>query len=343
MTHDEEYAEAHRGRTTALLDELDAAIAALPPKPGPWPDELEDLWDQAQDEPGLPLTDEQRQHFAARRARWEASSRVQRSLRSLRKAVERGEPLDPHQAAALAERCVHAGVGGHHHIWLLRDLGRPYGEQALARLVQDASVNEGDRREAREWLAKLREPQYKKRAALPVDGEELLLPEVVRDLTTGRAGGWEIENEPTPERLAQARAVLEALLPDNRLASQEPPAWGGDWLEDAEDRPAWLEVDMVLQPLVPDARSVTRERLIWAWSECRRLGIDVEETNPEAFAERWAARIAAFLARGMLDWLWREDCFAPWALDLATRYIDRNVAVPEATRLLTEAAEAGAR
>ncbi|GAA2902437.1 hypothetical protein GCM10011428_15200 [Streptomyces violaceus] len=52
-------------------------------------------------------------------------------------------------------------------------------------------------------------------------------------------------------------------------------------------------------------------------------------------------RIGEFLARGMLEWLWREDCFAPWALDLAMRYIDRNVAVAEATRLLTEAAEAG--
>jgi hypothetical protein len=44
---------------------------------------------------------------------------------------------------------------------------------------------------------------------------------------------------------------------------------------------------------------------------CGRLGIDVEETDPEAFAECWATRIGEFLARGMLEWLWREDCFAP--------------------------------
>jgi hypothetical protein len=43
----------------------------------------------------------------------------------------------------------------------------------------------------------------------------------------------------------------------------------------------------------------------------------------------------------MLEWLWRENCFAPWALDLAMRYIDRNVAAAEATQLLSEAAEAG--
>ncbi|CAM5487893.1 hypothetical protein STAFG_7764 [Streptomyces afghaniensis 772] len=343
MTYDEDHAQVPEDRTAALLGELEAAMAAAPPRTSGWPDELEDLWDRTQDEPGLPLTDEQRQHFAARRERWEASFKVQRLLQSLREAVQRGGLLDASRAAALAEACVHARLGVYNDIWLLRDLGRPHGEQALARLVQDESVDEGDRREAREWLAKLRESEYKMRAAHPVNGEELLLPQVVRDLTTGRAGGWEIENEPAPERFAQARAVLEALLPDKRLASEEPPEWGGDWLEDADDRPAWLEVEMVLQPLVPDARSVTRERLIWGWHECKRLGIDLEDTDPEAFADRWATRIAAFLARGMLEWLWREDCFAPWALDLAMRYIDRNVAVAEATRLLTEAAEVGSQ
>ncbi|MEU1912132.1 hypothetical protein [Streptomyces massasporeus] len=102
--------------------------------------------------------------------------------------------------------------------------------------------------EAREWLAKLRRPEYEARAARQTDGEELLLPKVVRDLTSSWAGGWEIEDEPTPERFAQARAILEALLPDQRFASEEPPNWEGKWIEDAEDRPAWLEVQMVLAP-----------------------------------------------------------------------------------------------
>jgi hypothetical protein len=69
----------------------------------------------------------------------------------------------------------------------------------------------------------------------------------------------------------------------------------------------------------------------------------LEEATQEAFAERWASRIAANLAGGMLEWLWREGCFAPWAMDLAMRYIDRNVAVTDVTRLLSEAAEAGAQ
>jgi hypothetical protein len=341
MTYDEEHAKAQEDRAAALLGELEAAIAALPPRTSGWPDELEDLWDRAQEEPGLPLTDEQRQHFAARRERWEASNKVQELLWSLREAVRRCEPLDAARAAALAELGVHAGLGGNDSIWLLRELGLPHGEQTLARLVKDESVGEGHRQEAREWLAKLRRPEYEARAARPTDGEELLLPKVVRDLTSSWAGGWEIGNEPESERLAQARSVLEALVPDRRLASQEPPEWEGEWVEDAEDRPAWAEVHMVLHPLMPDARLVTRERLNWAWHECRRLGIDVQATTPEVFADRWATRIAAHLARGTFDWLLRKDCFDPWALDLAMRYIDRNVAVPEATLLLSEAAERG--
>ncbi|WP_086560831.1 hypothetical protein [Streptomyces africanus] len=343
MTYDEEHAEVPEDRTTALLGELEAAIAAAPPRTSGWPEELEDLWDRAQEEPGLPLTDEQRQHFAARRERGEASFKIHGLVHSLREAVRRGGPLDASRAAALAEVCVHAGLAGYDNIWLLRDLGRPHGEQALARLVKDESVYEGDLQEAREWLAKLRRPEYEARAARPTEGEELLLPQVVRDLTCGWGGGWELEDEPTSERFAQARAILEALLPDQRLASEEPPHWEGKWIEDAEDRPAWLEVQMVLVPLMPDARLVTRERLIWAWHECERLGIDLEDANPEAFAERWAARIAANLARGMLEWLWREGCFVPWALDLAMRFIDRNIAVADATRLLSEAAEAGSQ
>jgi hypothetical protein len=52
---------------------------------------------------------------------------------------------------------------------------------------------------------------------------------------------------------------------------------------------------------------------------------------------------ARLAASGAISVLWREGCFAPWALDLAMRYIDRNIAVTDATRLLSEAAEAGAQ
>ncbi|MGX5212910.1 hypothetical protein ACWKT3_30195 [Streptomyces violaceus] len=343
MTHDEKNADAQDDRTAAMLEELEAAIAAAPPARYDWTDELLDLYRRTRTEPDLPLTDEQRRRFTVQRARDALSSRVDDLLSSLKEAAKRGESLDESRAAQLAERCVRINLRAYEAIWFLRDLGVPHGEEALARLVQDKSVHEVDRRDAREWLAKLREPQYEMLAARPTDGEELLLPKVVRDLTSRWSGGWEIENEPTAERFAQARAILEALLPDRRLASEEPPEWEGKWVEDADDRPAWLEVQMVLVPLMLDARLVTRERLIWAWYECERLGIDLEDATPEAFAERWAARIAAHLARGMLEWLWREDCFAPWAQDLAMRYIGRNVAVAEATRLLSEAAEAGYR
>lgn len=69
MTYDEERAKAQEDRAAALLEELEAAIAAAPPRTSGWPDELEDLWERAQEEPGLPLTDEQRRRFAARRER----------------------------------------------------------------------------------------------------------------------------------------------------------------------------------------------------------------------------------------------------------------------------------
>ncbi|MGR4848361.1 hypothetical protein [Streptomyces sp. LARHCF252] len=142
MTYDGDHGEPQEARAAALLGELEAVIAAAPPRTSLWPDELEDLWDRAQEEPGLPLTDDQRQHFAARREDWEASFKVQRLLRSLQEAVERGEVLDVARAAALAETSARRGLGVSQDIVLLRDLGRPHGEQALARLVKDESVGE---------------------------------------------------------------------------------------------------------------------------------------------------------------------------------------------------------
>ncbi|MEU6688419.1 hypothetical protein [Streptomyces sp. NPDC046832] len=113
MTYDEEHAGAQEDRAAALLDELEAVIAAAPPGTSGWPDELEDLWDRAQEEPGLPLADEQRQHFAARREDWEASFKVQRLLRSLQEAVERGELDVPDERP----QCIAAVAHGAHLYW----------------------------------------------------------------------------------------------------------------------------------------------------------------------------------------------------------------------------------
>ncbi|MDC0773063.1 hypothetical protein [Streptomyces sp. HD] len=341
MTDDQQVPEK---QVPVILGELAAAMADAPPTTdGYWTsEELHDLYERFEKEPDLTLTDGQRRLFTAQRARRAASSRVHGLLRSLEKAVEAGQVTDSAEAAVLAEACVRARLASFEAVGVLYALGVPYGEQALARLVPDSNVVDSDRRWGRWWLRRLREPMYRGMASRPVEGEEALLPEVARDLTAGWQGGWEIEEEPTGERFAQARAILEALLPSSRLAFSEPvPEWEGDWDEDEDERPDWLEIRMVLRELMPDVRLVTRERMTEGWYECRQLGLDLQGEGPEEFGDRWATRISAWTAEGMLSWLWREDQFSPWAQDLAMRYIDRNVAVTEATRLLSEAAEGG--
>ncbi|MGR4848360.1 hypothetical protein [Streptomyces sp. LARHCF252] len=337
MTDDQHAAE--------ILGELAAAMADAPPSTeGYWTsEELHELYERFERQPDIPLTDGQRRLFITHRARRAASSRIYRLLCSLKNAAERGQVTATAETAVLAEACVRAGLAAHDAISVLYQLGVPYGEQALARLVPDTRVNDSDRRWGRWWLRRLREPKYQAMAGRPVEDEELLLPEVVRDVTVGWHGGWAIEEEPKQERFAQARAVLEALLPSMRLPFPEPvPEWEGDWDEDEDERPDWLEIRMVLRDLMPDIRLVTRERMTEGWYECKQLGLDVQGEEPEEFSNRWAARIGAWTAEGILSWLWQEDHFSSWALDLAMRYIDRNVAVAEATRLLSEAAQGNA-
>jgi hypothetical protein len=336
MTDDQQVAE--------ILSELAAAVADAPPTTeGYWTSaELHELYERFEKEPDLPLTAGQRRLFLAQRARSAAASRVHGVLRSLQKAAERGQVTATAEAAVLAEACVRAGLATPDAISVLYELGVPYGEQALARLVPDTRVNDSDRRRGRWWLRRLREPKYQALAGRPVEDEEPLLPNVVRDLTFGWHGGWEVEEAPTQERFAQARAILEALLPSKRLPFPEPVSeWEGDWDEDEDERPDWLEIRMVLRALMPDVRLVTRERMTEGWHECKQLGLDLQGEDPEEFGSRWAARIGAWTAEAILSWLWQQEHFCPWALDLARRYIDRNVAVAEATRLLSEAAEAG--
>ncbi|MEU0169082.1 hypothetical protein ABZ214_27140 [Streptomyces iakyrus] len=327
-----------------ILGELAAAMADAPPTTdGYWTsEEWHDLYERFEKGPDLPLTDGQRRLFKAQRARTAASSRVHGLLRLLERAVEDGQVTAVAEAAALAEECVRARLAAFDAISVLYRLGVPYGEQALARLVPDRHVGDSDRRWGRWWLRRLREPMYRGMASRPVEGEEPLLPEPVREMTVGWQGGWEIEEDPAQERFAQARAILEALLPSKRLPFPEPVSeWEGDWDEDEDERPDWLEIRMVLRALMPDVRLVTRERVTEGWHECKQLGLDLQGEDPEEFGSRWAARIGAWTAEAILSWLWQQEHFRPWALDLAGRYIDRNVAVAEATRLLAEAAEAG--
>ncbi|WP_351226116.1 hypothetical protein [Streptomyces sp. NPDC002133] len=59
----------------------------------------------------------------------------------------------------------------------------------------------------------------------------------------------------------------------------------------------------------------------------------------EDFTERWTARIAAWLAEDVFDWLVDHsagtlEAAAPWAADLAESYVRRGFAAGSAVRLL---------
>ncbi|MFI8194508.1 hypothetical protein ACIF8T_38325 [Streptomyces sp. NPDC085946] len=337
MTHDE--------KAAGILDGLAAAIAEAPPPTYGWSEDEHDLYERSESEPGLPLTDEQRQRFASARSRQRAVHRIEDLLRLLTEAV-RQERVPAPAVSEAAEACVRAGLAVLSAIDLLAAVGVPHGEQALARVVLDESVGEHERCWAREHLLRLRRPRYEELAARPVEGEEPLLPEVVRGFPYGRHGGvaGPDDPEPTEELLFRARAVLEALLPDRPLVWPEPlPEPEGRWYEGEEERPAWVEVSIVLGALMPDARRVTRERMTEGWRECTRLGIELQDSGLEDFIDRWVTRIGAWIAEWTLSWLalhlWREGHFPAWSTDLATLYAQRRVAVEQASVLLSEAAD----
>ncbi|MEW2611581.1 hypothetical protein AB0937_15545 [Streptomyces sp. NPDC047880] len=337
----------HNENTAAILDDLAATIAAAPPTTHGWTEDEYELYERFEKEPDLPLTDGRRQRFVSARARERAAHRIESLLRSLREAVRRGEAPPAAEVAAAAESCVRADLAVLSAIDLFKDLGTPYGEQALARVVVDDSVGEYDRCWARTHLITLRTPVYEEMAARSVEGEEPLLPEVVRDFPYGRHGGVTTPDDPeaTEELTARARAVLEALLPERPLEQPEPPSEPeGRWWEREEERPGWEEVRIVLAALMPDARRVTRERMTEGWHECVRLGIDLQDADPEDFIDRWVTRIGAWIVERIFSWLalhlWRAGHFPAWSTELATLHAQRGVAVEQASVLLTEAADA---
>ncbi|MEU7717834.1 hypothetical protein [Streptomyces tibetensis] len=337
----------HNKNATAILDDLAATIAAAPPTTHGWTEDEYELYERFEKERDLPLTDGQRRRFESARARERAVHRIEGLLRSVREAVRRGEAPPAAAVAAAAESCVRAGLAALPAIDLLKDLGTPHGEQALARVVVDESVGEYDRCWARTYLITLRTQVYEEMAARSVEGEKPLFPQVVRDFPYGRHGGVATPDDPeaTEELTARARAVLEALLPDRPLEWPEPPSEPeGRWWEREEARPGWEEVRIVLAALMPDARSVTRERMTEGWHECVRLGIDLRDSGPEDFTDRWVTRIGAWIVEWTFSWLalhlWRAGHFPAWSTELATLHAQRGVAVEQASVLLSEAADA---
>lgn len=109
--------------------------------------------------------------------------------------------------------------------------------------------------------------------------------------------------------------------------------------EEPEERPDWVDVRILLRELMPQPRTVTRERMAEVRREAARMGL---ETDGD-FAERWTTRIGAWLAGEMFSWLRaarREPVGpAPWAVDLAEQYVLRTFAAEDAERFLFDAAD----
>lgn len=351
------------------LDALAAGLDAYGPAPAGWTDELWDLYERVEaearvtrvrpegwsdelwegylrdevPEPLPPLTEEQRELFARERERERMASALQRLLESLAERREAAGLSDPARAAALGERWVRAGLPVHAGVRFLYELGAPDGEAALLRLVADEALDREDRQEARSWLIVLRRPRNRARGREPQEGETPLLPPAVRAL----ADAWGTDGRRPPrhpvdrEDVAAVRAALEALLPAERLPVPEPPPElpdqeyedeGDD--EEAEPRPDWVDVRILLRDLMPHPRTVTRERMAEVRREAERLGL----ATGDGFAGEWTVRIGAWIAGAMFDWLVevkREpDDLAPWAADLAERYVLRGYAAEDAQRFL---------
>ncbi|CAM5487568.1 hypothetical protein [Streptomyces afghaniensis 772] [Streptomyces afghaniensis] len=330
----------HAERAATILYDISAAIAAAPPTTDGWTEDEYELYDRFEKEPDLRLTDEQRQRFAAARARQRAVYRIEDLLHSLKEAVRLGEVSASAEIAEATESCVRADLAALSAIDLFKVLGTPYGEQALARVVVNESVGEYDRCWARAHLIRLRAPVYEEMAARSVEGEEPLLLQVVRDFAYGRHGGVTTPDDPeaTEELIAHARAVLEALLLDRPLEWPEPPPEPEDrWWEREEGLPGWAEVCIVLPGLMPNARRVTRERMTEGWHECVRLGIGLQDSGREDFIDRWVTRIGAWIVEWIFSWLALH--FPAGSTELATLYAERRVAVEQASVLLSEAAD----
>ncbi|MEU0566971.1 hypothetical protein ABZ297_16515 [Nonomuraea sp. NPDC005983] len=165
--------------------------------------------------------------------------------------------------------------------------------------------------------------------------ETPLLPEVLRayPYPWDNAFIWTSEKQ-DEQILAYARAVLEACLPPEPLATPEPPdeVIVHDSYDD--EYPEWTAIRAVLRERMPYARYVTAERMADAEAECARRGLATS-----GFQEVWTRRITAWIAEQTLYWCGLmvddEAALTPWLMDFAELYVGRGMAAAKAVGALS--------
>ncbi|MEV0487410.1 hypothetical protein AB0I69_43260 [Streptomyces sp. NPDC050508] len=360
----------------AALEALTAALSGSSASPVPrvWSDESWELFDRIRQEVGyrlarvMPTADRfTREGIADVLREWAGTARppvptwwldgqldlivgvlTDQALESWAHDVLRWlqqRPYDEAGVAAAAERCVENGLASHDAVNLLHALGTPHGERALLRVVQDDSVSDNSRSQARDALMGLRRPGYAARAQQPVQDEHPLLPPAVRELPYSWAAGfqWPAELPESEENITRARAILQACAPPGPVPEPVPaPSWHSYDDED-EEPPAWLEVRQVMRELMPYARLVTEERMTEAMRECALLGIPGVPANPGGedatrFVRRWVTWIGGWVAGEVFVWLGMcvddETLVVPWAMELAEQYARFGVATEQAVSML---------
>lgn len=252
--------------------------------------------------------------------------------------------LDRPALAVAAERCVHEEIGAQSFA-LLRAIGGPDGEAALARLCSEP-LDLYDRAAAREALWSLRKRSYSVPVSAPARSGDLLVPPALSEAAVPWACGFvcaAMPYEPLPYTSANLRLAQRMLAgceeADAVPRSDFPSAYS---VSDDEPDLYLVELDTVLAAVVPYVSMFTRENLAVAQRECRLLGIvgeaeDSAGNDLESFGVAATSCLVRAIAGAVFDWLARNpepEAAEPWSVEAAARAVRRGVADKRAMQFL---------